>query len=107
MNTQRLVDRFVFLTSNIAMLEEELETVREALIAAGEGAHVGTKDAVTVTARDTFKKALAERLLTEDERRAASELTVTAKAARASLPPEKYQACTEKVYVVKGVTIDD
>lgn len=107
MNTQRFVDRFIFLTSNIAMLKEELETVRSELIAAGEGAHVGTKDAVTVTARDTFKKALAEKLLTDDERRAASELTVTAKAARASLSPEKYQACTEKVYVVKGVAIDD
>lgn len=107
MNTQRLVDRFIFLTSNIAMLKEELETVRSELIAAGEGAHVGTKDAVTVTARDTFKKALAEKLLTDDEKRAASELTVTATAARSALSPERYQACTEKVYVVKGVTIDD
>ena len=106
-NEARLVDRYLFLTANIAALKEELETVREALIADGEGAKVGTKDAVRITKRSMFKKALAEKLLTDTEKEAASELVVTAKAAKAALSPERYNQVTEDVFVVKGVTIDD
>lgn len=106
-NEARLVDRYLFLTSNIAALKEELETVRDALIADGEGAKVGTKDAVRITKRAMFKKAIAEELLTPAEKEAASELTVTAKAAKAALSPERYNQLTEDVFVVKGVTIND
>ena len=106
-NEARLVDRYLFLTSNIAALKEELETVRDALIADGEGAKVGTKDAVRITKRSMFKKALAEKLLTPAEKEAASELTITSKAAKAALSPERYNQMTEDVFVVKGVTIDD
>lgn len=106
-NESRLVDRFLFLTANIAALKEELETIREALIADGEGAKVGTKDAVLVTRRSMFKKALAEKLLTPAEKEAASELTITAKAAKAALSPERYNQLTEDVFVVKGVVIND
>ena len=106
-NEARLVDRYLFLTSNIAALKEELETVREALIADGEGAKVGTKDAVRITKRAMFKKALAEKLLTPAEKEAASELTVTAKAAKAALSPERYEQMTEDVFVVRGVSFSD
>lgn len=106
-NEARLVDRYLFLTSNIAALKEELETVREALIADGEGAKVGTKDAVRITKRTMFKKAIAEKLLTPAEKEAASELTVTAKAAKAALSPERYNQLTEDVFVVKGVSFND
>lgn len=106
-NEARLVDRYLFLTSNIAALKEELETVREALIADGEGAKVGTKDAVRITRRAMFKKAIAEKLLTPAEKEAASELTITAKAAKAALSPERYEQMTEDVFVVKGVSFND
>lgn len=106
-NEARLVDRYLFLTSNIAALKEELETVREALIADGEGAKVGTKDAVRITKRAMFKKAIAEKLLTPAEKEAASELTITAKAAKAALSPERYEQMTEDVFVVKGVSFND
>lgn len=106
-NEARLVDRYLFLTSNIAALKEELETVREALIADGEGAKVGTKDAVRITRRAMFKKALAEKLLTPAEKEAASEMTITAKAAKATLSPERYNQLTEDIFVVKGVSFND
>lgn len=106
-NEARLVDRYLFLTANIAALKEELETVRDALIAGGEGAKVGTKDAVRITKRAMFKKAIADKLLTDAEKEAASELVVTSKAAKAALSPERYNQLTEDVFVVKGVTIDD
>lgn len=106
-NEAHLVDRYVFLTSNIAALKEELEMVREALVADGEGVKVGTKDAVRITRRAMFKKAIAEKLLTPAEKYAASEMTITAKAARAALPLERYNQLTEDVFVVKGVIIDD
>lgn len=106
-NEAQLVDRYLFLTSNIAALKEELETVREALIADGEGAKVGTKDAVRITKRAMFKKALAEKLLTPAEKEAASEMTITAKAAKAALSPERYEQVTEDVFVVKGVSFND
>ena len=106
-NEARLVDRYLFLTSNIAALKEELETVREALIADGEGARVGTKDAIRITKRDMFKKALAEKLLTPAEKEAASEMVITAKAAKAALSPERYEQMTENVFVVKGVSFND
>lgn len=106
-NEARLVDRYLFLTSNIAALKEELETVREALIADGEGAKVGTKDAVRITRRAMFEKAIAEKLLTPAEKEAASELTITAKAAKAALSPERYEQMTEDVFVVKGVSFND
>lgn len=106
-NEARLVDRYLFLTANIAALKEELETVRDALIADGEGAKVGTKDAVRITKRTMFKKAIADKLLTDAEKETASEFVVTAKAAKAALSPERYNQLTEDVFVVKGVTIDD
>ena len=106
-NEARLVDRYLFLASNIAALKEELETVREELIADGECAKVGTKDAVRITKRAVFKKALAEKLLTPAEKEAASELTITAKAAKAALSPERYEQLTEDVFVVKGVSFND
>lgn len=106
-NEARLVDRYLFLTANIAALKEELETVREALIADGEGAKVGTKDAVRITRRVMFKKAIAEKLLTPAEKEAASEMTITAKAAKAALSPERYNQLTEDIFVVKGVSFND
>ncbi len=106
-NEARLVDRYLFLTSNIAALKEELEMVREALIADGEGAKVGTKDAVRITKRSMFKKAIAEKLLTPAEKEASSELTITAKAAKAALSPERYEQMTEDIFVVKGVSFND
>lgn len=106
-NEARLVDRYLFLTSNIAALKEELETVREELVADGEGAKVGTKDAVRITKRAMFKKAIADKLLTHAEKEAASEFVVTAKAAKAALSPERYEQMTEDVFVVKGVSFND
>lgn len=106
-NEARLVDRYLYLTANIAALKEELETVRDALIADGEGAKVGTKDAVRITKRAMFKKAIADKLLTDAEKEAASELVVTSNAAKAALSPERYNQLTEDVFVVKGVTIND
>lgn len=106
-NEARLVDRYLFLTANIAALKEELETIREALIADGEGAKVGTKDAVRITKRSMFKKAIAEKLLTPAEKEASSELTITAKAAKAALSPERYEQMTEDIFVVKGVSFND
>ena len=105
-NEARLVDRYLFITYNIAALKEELETVREALIADGEGAKVGTRDAIRITKRATFKKAIAEKLLTPAEKEAASELTITAKAAKAALSPDRYEQMTEDVFVVKGVSFN-